>query len=208
VFNPPELPWDGHLRFTLDALDFGQLDSAAGVELNGVEVGKVAGLREAGERQLVQLEVERRYASLLHADASAAIRPHGLLGTKFVDLSGGARGQMQSGGVVPPSRVHVTTDLDQVLNALQPDVRQDLQLLIVELGRASNDRGTDLNDTLGALSHASNDLSTVTATLARRDQDLADIVSSSERLNPGTSSSRRWTPSFATPTASWAAWPR
>lgn len=183
VFRPPALPWDRQLYFSLDAPPFGSLDPGAGVELNGVEVGKVVGVVEVNGRNLVQVEVDQRYASLLHADLSATIAPHGLLGTKFVDLTAGSHGALQSADVVPLSRVHVTSDLDQVLNALQPDVRQNLQVLIVELGKASSGRGGDVGDTIHALNQASVDLSTVTATLARRDQDLADIITSSEQLN-------------------------
>ncbi|MBO0686604.1 MAG: hypothetical protein J2P45_25945, partial [Candidatus Dormibacteraeota bacterium] len=50
-------------------------------------------------------------------------------------------------------------------------------------GKASSGRGGDVGDTIHALNQASADLSTVTATLARRDQDLADIITSSEQLD-------------------------
>src|SRR5262249_16826564 len=90
---------------------------------------------------------------------------------------------LPDGSTIPISRVHVTTDLDEVLNALQPDVRQSLQTLIVELGAASAGRGQDVNATLKSLSDAADDLATVTPILRGHDQDLAGSVASAEQLN-------------------------
>jgi phospholipid/cholesterol/gamma-HCH transport system substrate-binding protein len=183
LFHPPALPWSPTMHVTLEAGSFGELDSNASVELAGIEIGSVDGLELRQGRALVQLSVDRTYANLLHADTSALIRPHGLLGPRYVELDGGSHGRLADGATIPISRVHVTTDLDQVLNALQPDVRQSLQTLIVELGAASSGRGQDLNTTLESLGDSIDDLATVTDTLRRRDQDLAGTVVDSERLS-------------------------
>src|SRR5262249_12916881 len=110
-------------------------------------------------------------------------RPHGLLGPRYVQLDGGSRGQLADGATIPISRVHVSTELDEVLNSLQPDVRQSLQTLIVELGAASDGRGQDVNAALKSLSDATDNLATVTETLRKRDQDVAGSVVAAERLN-------------------------
>jgi virulence factor Mce-like protein len=183
LFHPPALPWQQTLHVSLEAASFGQLNPRASVELDGIQVGTVDGLDLQGGRPTIRMSVDRAYAGLLHADASAAIRPHGLLGPRYVQLEGGRTGQLVEGAVIPISRVRVSTELDEVLNALQPDVRQSLQTLIVELGAASDGRGQDVNDALRSLSAATDDLATVTATLHRRDQDLAGSVVAAERLN-------------------------
>ena len=183
LFHPPALPWSQTMRITLEAGSFGELDPHASVELAGVEIGSVDGLELQQGRPLVQLSVDRTYASLLHADTSALIRPHGLLGPRYVELDGGRRGQLPDGATIPISRVHVTTDLDQVLNALQPDVRRSLQTLIVELGAASSGRGQDVNTTLKSLGDSIDDLATVTAALRLRDRDIARAVVDSEQLS-------------------------
>lgn len=183
LFHPPSLPWSRTVHLTLEAGSFGELNPDAAVELAGIRVGSVEGLELRQGRALVRISVDATYASLLHADASALIRPHGLLGPRYVLLDGGRRGRLADGATIPISRVHVTTDLDQVLNALQPDVRQSLQTLIVELGAASDGRGQDVNATLKSLGASIDDLATVTATLRGRDQDLAATVADSERLD-------------------------
>jgi virulence factor Mce-like protein len=183
LFHPPSLPWSRTMHLSLEAGSFGELNPDASVELAGIRVGSVEGLDLRQGRALVRISVDPAYANLLHADAAALIRPHGLLGPRYVELDGGRRGRLADGATIPISRVHVTTDLDQVLSALQPDVRQSLQTLIVELGAASDGRGPDVNDTLKSLGASIDDLATVTATLRQRDQDLARTVVDSERLN-------------------------
>ena len=183
LFHPPALPWSPALHLALEAASFGELNPQASVEVGGIRVGSVEGLEMRQGRPLVRITVDRAYAGLLHADASAAIRPHGLLGPRYVQLDGGSRGQLGDGATIPISRVHVSTELDQVLNSLQPDVRQSLQTLIVELGAASDGRGQDVNAALKSLSDATDDLATVTETLRRRDQDVAGSVVAAERLN-------------------------
>lgn len=181
--HPPSLPWQSRLDFSLVAPSFGQLPQDAGVELGGTRVGQVQGLELVHGQALIQVEVDGRYAHLLHADASATIRPHGLLGPQYVDLAAGSRGTLREGAVIPASRVRVAVGLDQVLNALQPDVRQSLKVLIVELGQGTDGRGQDVNASLHALGGASADLTTVTGTLHQHDADLQSVIASSERLS-------------------------
>jgi len=183
LFHPPAPPWSRPLQVSLEAASFGELNPAASVELAGTRVGTVEGLDLRDGRPLVRLSIDRAYADLLHADASAAIRPHGLLGPRYVELSGGASGRLADGATIPISRVRVATDLDQVLDALQPDVRQSLRTLIVEMGAASDGRGQDVNAALRSLGDATDDVAAVTATLSRRDQDLGQTVVASERLS-------------------------
>jgi ABC-type transporter Mla subunit MlaD len=90
---------------------------------------------------------------------------------------------MKDGGSIPQSRTKVTTDFDQVLNALQPDVRQNLQVIFVELGTASDGRGVDMNQALQSLSQASDDMRTVTNELQTREPDTTTFIVSSEEFN-------------------------
>lgn len=184
VFNPPALPWSAPLHVKLEAANFGALDKNAGVYLGGVRVGTVQQVRWQRGRAVLDLSVDRAYAGSVRQDAAATIRPHGLLGPKYVDLDGGRTGApMRDGQVIPMSRVHVSTDVDQVLNSLQPDVRDSLKTTLVELAKGSDGRGADVNAALAALGQSSTNLRTVADTLQRRDSDLAGFFSASELFN-------------------------
>ena len=183
VFNPPAFPWSAPMHVRLEAGDFGNLDKNAGVYLGGVRVGTVQQVEWQRGRAVLDLTVDRAYASRLHADTGATIRPHGLLGPKYVDLDGGHVGRMGEGGTIPMSRVHVTTDVDQVLDSLQPDVRDSLKTTLVELAKGSDGRGADMNDALHSLGQSAATLAQVTNTLQARDEDLGQFFSDSEVLN-------------------------
>jgi len=183
TFAPPQLPWNRVMHLRIEAGSFGDMNKDAGVELGGIKIGKVTRLDYRGGKAIIDVQVDQRYASQLHQDAGAEVRPHGLLGPKYVDLNPGRSGRMREGATIPLSRVRVSTDVDQVINALQPDVRQNLQTFFVEFGTASDGRGGDVNAAFQALGDATQDYVTTTATIRHRDVELANFFVYSEELN-------------------------
>ena len=183
VFIPFSLPWSQRLHFQLQAGAYGELNPGAWVELSGAKIGSVDRVDYKDGYSLIRVSVDARYAGQLHADATAAIRPHGLLGPKYVYLEGGHSGALRDGASIPLSRTTVSTDFDQVLNSLQPDVRANLKTIFIELGRAADGRGTSMNGAFQALGQSSADLSTTTTVLHNRADDLTGLITASERLD-------------------------
>jgi phospholipid/cholesterol/gamma-HCH transport system substrate-binding protein len=183
VFIPFSLPFSHPLRVQLQAGAYGELNSGAWVELRGTKVGSVDRVEYKDGYSLIQVVIDPRYAGQLHADAQAAVRPHGLLGPKFVDLQSGSSGQLREGTTIPLSRTTVSTDFDQVLNSLQPDVRANLKTIFVELGRAADGRGATMNAAFLALGQSSADVSATTTVLSHRADDLAGLIAASEKLD-------------------------
>lgn len=183
AFHPPVLPWNQTMHLKLEAPSFGVLNKNASVELAGVKIGQVDGVEYRGGRALILFTVDQSHGRLLHADTGALIRPHGLLGPEYVDLSPGRSGSLRDGATIPADRVQVSQDVDQVINALQPDVRQNLQTFFVELGKANDGRGADNNATFQALGQSAQDLTTTASTIKTRDEDLAQFFVFSEQLN-------------------------
>lgn len=183
VFHPPQLPWQPEFQFQIQAPAFSQLGTGASVDLAGTRVGQFNGVTMSHGLPLLSVQIDGNDARLLHADASATIEPHGVLGTQFIELSGGSTGSLAPGAVIPLSRVHVAVTFDQVLNMFQPAELQSLQTLITQLGIASSNRGQDVNQTLKALSDASDSLAQVTGTVHQHDQGLSSIIDSSQQLS-------------------------
>jgi phospholipid/cholesterol/gamma-HCH transport system substrate-binding protein len=182
-FVPQARPWRNDMHLKVRAAAFGQINQGAWVELSGSKVGSVDRVEFQDGYSLIHLTIEPRYFDQLHSDASAAIRPHGLLGPKYVFLDGGSGlGTLKDGSTIPLSRSTVGTDFDQILNSLQPDVRDNLKTIFVELGRASEGRGADMNATFKALGSSSGDISR-TSVLHDRAEDLAALITASEQLN-------------------------
>lgn len=183
VFHPPQLPWQPEFHFQIQTPTFSQLGRGASVDLAGTRVGQLDGVSMSHGMPVLSVHIDGKDARLLHADASATIEPHGVLGTQFIELDGGSRGRFAAGAVLPVSRVHVAVTLDQVLNTFQPTELQNLQTLITQLGIASANRGRDVNQTLRALSDSSDSLARVTGTLRQHDQELSSIIDTSQQLN-------------------------
>jgi phospholipid/cholesterol/gamma-HCH transport system substrate-binding protein len=183
VFIPFSFPWGHPLRVQLQAGAYGELNTGAWVELRGTKVGSVDRVEFKDGYSLIHLVIEPRYAGHLHADVRAAVRPHGLLGPKYVDLQGGTSGELREGTTIPLSRTTVSTDFDQVLNSLQPDVRANLKTIFIELGRAADGRGATMNAAFLSLGQSSADVSATTAVLNHRADDLAALIAASEKLD-------------------------
>lgn len=183
VFHPMGLPWQSGFPLKIESPAFSQLTPGATVEMAGTRVGQVDSLTIEHGLPVLDLTINGSDARYLHANASATIQPHGLLGTQYVELNGGTGGSFQPGSTIPVSRVGVAVTVNQVLNLLQASERQNLQTLIDQLGAASANQGENVNKALQALGDASNSLAQVTSTVRQHDQELAGIIVSSQVLN-------------------------
>jgi virulence factor Mce-like protein len=79
------------------------------------------------------------------ADATAAIRQQDITGDSYVALEPGDADEPLGDTVIPRDRTIVAPRFDDLLNSFDQPVRQGLKLLLVELGKALEDRGEDLN---------------------------------------------------------------
>lgn len=159
-----ELPWTS--KHTVQAVftNAGNVRPASPVRIAGVNVGEVAAvehlaaddqaLAEEGAPEgeegdpsptatLVTMELEES-ALPLHTDATMKLRPRLFLeGNLFLDLKPGSPNAPEAGDghVFPVSQTAVAVSIDQVLTALQSDVRTDLQILLHEFGTALDEHG-------------------------------------------------------------------
>src|SRR4029078_12673287 len=96
----------------------GGLSERNPVRLNGVNVGIVEDImlpEDVRKQQLtVRISIERQYEARIRADSQARIRPIGLLGDKYVDVSSGSPNapMIPPGGAIPTAP---STDVDQLL---------------------------------------------------------------------------------------------
>src|SRR5881397_3024128 len=107
-----------------------QLGEFADVRTAGVSVGKVRSkkLDPAGNRTLVDLELDRRFAPL-HTDAKAILRQKTLLGETYVELTPGTKAgkAIPENGWLPDGQVKSSVQLDEIFQALDPITRRAFQ---------------------------------------------------------------------------------
>ena len=159
------------------------------VVINGARVGKVVSVSVAADNgpsqggAQVVMAIDRGSATL-HRGTRATIRPKGLLGNPFVELTAGpsSGAAIPSGGTLPLQDTASPVDLDQVMDLFDPQTRARIQTLTKEGGIALANRGSDLNLFLAALPEITQDASTVTDRIAPQDQQLSALDVEFDRI--------------------------
>ena len=120
-----------------------RLDSP--VRIAGVEVGKVAKVERASKGDngvLVTMRLNKN-GRPLHRDARFKIRPRIFLeGNFFVDVQPGHVGkEVDDGHTFPVNQTETPVQLDEVLDALQSDSREDLKIFLREYAAGLRGKG-------------------------------------------------------------------
>ncbi len=141
-------------RFDVAVPEANQLAIEADVRMAGVNIGKIRAKRKAAtsNRTIVTVELEREFSPIA-SDARVIQRSKTLLGEKYLELAPGTRGarRLPEGGRLPDASVQDTDELDQVLGILDQPTRRLFRTWQQELGKATQNRSVDLNDTFGNL---------------------------------------------------------
>jgi phospholipid/cholesterol/gamma-HCH transport system substrate-binding protein len=120
--------------YTLDVVfeNAAGLDQDASVQIAGVEVGRVESISLKEGKALVRLRISPGVK--LEHDASAAIKTHGILGEKYVELHPGTRGAAFLAPGEQISRTERQTDIDRMLNQLSL-ITEDIRGVTSSLNR-------------------------------------------------------------------------
>ncbi|GAC1653791.1 MAG: hypothetical protein NVS9B1_03750 [Candidatus Dormibacteraceae bacterium] len=147
------------------------------VTIAGYRVGRVEALSPAERGTEVVLAIHPQFAPL-YTDARAVIRAKNLLGETYVELTRGTAGPLPDGGRIGLDHTLTPVELSQVLQALDPTVRDHLVLLINSLGQATAGRGSDLNAQAGELQQLAADLESISHTLASNQDHFDRLLQS------------------------------
>ena len=147
------------------------------VTMAGLRVGKVEALAPMASATEVTMLLHSDFAPVF-ADARAVIRQKNLLGEAYVELNRGTGSQprMPDGGTIGEDHTLTPVEVDEVLNALDPQVRDQLNLVINTLGQATAGRGPDMNAAAVDLSSVAVDLRTLAHTLATNSDHLDALI--------------------------------
>ncbi|MDD5167568.1 MAG: MlaD family protein, partial [Syntrophales bacterium] len=102
------------------------LTTDASVQIAGVEIGRVESIRLKNGKAVVSLRIPQDVK--LEKDVSAAIKTHGILGDKYVEIIPGTQGAaaMQPGERI--SQVERQADVDRLLNQLS-SIADDIKMV-------------------------------------------------------------------------------
>jgi phospholipid/cholesterol/gamma-HCH transport system substrate-binding protein len=163
----------------LSLADADGLRQGSPVAIAGQDVGNVS-MKIIGQgshhRVLLTLKINQKDGPLGQG-ATAAIDSVNLLGQKRVEITkGDVAKPMRSGTVLPQKQVTVSTDLDQVLDVLTPNVRARLAIVINEAGTAMAGRKADISAVLQEFPTDFSDLHSLLSAVADNNHKLGDLV--------------------------------
>ena len=194
------LGWPPSHDYVLSAAfqDANGVSPGANVLVAGAQVGQVTGIRIQRDQALITMRIGQRYGPM-HRGTLAAIRYSTLLAEKYVELTpASGTPPLPSGAVIPSEQTVTPVDFDQFLSSLDARTRQQLQVLVQQLGGGVTGEQAaiaTLADHLAGLSEESpptldtlrlrdpqlasilTDLDTVSARLAHSHQQLGQLVS-------------------------------
>jgi phospholipid/cholesterol/gamma-HCH transport system substrate-binding protein len=146
------------------------------VRVAGVEVGLIGKVELEDGVAVVQLDIERKYKSLIREDATALLRAKTGVKDMFIEVDPGDGRPIKENGRIQVANTLQDVDPDEVLSALDADTRDYLRLLISGAGKGLDGRGTDLQETFARLGPLHRDLERVTKAIARRRVNLRRLV--------------------------------
>jgi phospholipid/cholesterol/gamma-HCH transport system substrate-binding protein len=170
-------------EYEIDFAEATQLTTNADVRIAGVNVGRVTGIEPGGTTARATIEIDSPYAPIA-ADSKAILRAKTLLGETYVEITPGDRDgpELPEGAVLPARQVLPTTELDEVLRALDPRTRQDLQKVLGGLAHGLTGRGQDLNAAVGNFGPFMEDSTSVLRTLDAQHRAVTRLVSDTGRV--------------------------
>jgi phospholipid/cholesterol/gamma-HCH transport system substrate-binding protein len=153
-------------------------------QVAGVRIGDIARVSLRGDHALVGLDVEPRYADLIHRDARAQLRPRTGLKDMYVQIFPGKDGPpVREGFTIPASASLSDVDLDEILSELDARTRDYVTLLANGAGEGLHARGNDLARIFERFGPTVRDLSRVNHAVSRERVALRRLVTSLAQVN-------------------------
>jgi phospholipid/cholesterol/gamma-HCH transport system substrate-binding protein len=171
--------------------DAAGLSPGADVVIGGARVGQVTGVRPDHGRALVTMRIQHAYAPL-HRGTIASIRYSTLLAEKYVELAPAAgTPPLPPGATIPSTDTVTPVDFDQFLSSLDPQTRQQVRVLVQQLGGGVRGQHAAIEEFLDQLAGLSVESQPTLDTLGARDPQLASITSDLARVSARLASSHQ-----------------
>lgn len=95
------------------------------VEIDGIEVGRVAGLNLDQEKQMAVVEMKIKNSIMIYDDAGASVRTAGLIGDRYVKIEpGGSGAVLKPGGIITETTSPVDIE-DLISKYAFGDIKKD-----------------------------------------------------------------------------------
>jgi phospholipid/cholesterol/gamma-HCH transport system substrate-binding protein len=148
------------------------------VRVAGMRVGDIGKVELEEGRAVVTMDLDREFDDLVHADATALLRPRTGLKDMFIALDPGSDSapRMKAGTVIQARNTAPDVDADEILRMLDTDTRAYFRLLIAGVGKGLAKRGGDLREVFRRLGPLQRDIDRLQTEVAKRRHNLARLI--------------------------------
>src|SRR3954454_10648147 len=189
---PDWVPLIGTDRFALEA-DFSTAQAVTpgqgqSVDIAGIKVGEVSSVKLESGHAVVGMDIDNKYAPLIHDNASLLLRPKTGLNDMVVEVDPGTQAspEIKENSTVPLASTQPQVNPDEFLAALDADTQQFLKLLLANGAEAldpAKGRDVALSNALRRLDPFARDISRISSALATRRQNIASSIHNFQLLS-------------------------
>jgi phospholipid/cholesterol/gamma-HCH transport system substrate-binding protein len=149
------------------------------IDISGIQVGRVGAVDLQDGHAVVRMDIEPKYAPLIHRDASLLLRPKSGLADMVIEMDPGNSGpEIKEGSTVPLASTKPQINADEILATLDADTRNYLTLLLNggAEGLGGRQKGLQLSAALRRLEPTTRDIARINTAVATRRQNLARVI--------------------------------
>jgi phospholipid/cholesterol/gamma-HCH transport system substrate-binding protein len=167
---------------TAQAVTPGQGQTAT---IAGINVGSVSNVTLDSGRAVVTMDVENKYAPLIHSDATLLLRPRTGLQDMTIEIDPGTgQREVEEGSTIPLAQTQPNVQPDQILASLDADTRSYLQLLLEAAGEGlRGENGPKLAAALKRFSPTARDLAKIGGALEERRRNIRRAITNFGRVS-------------------------
>jgi phospholipid/cholesterol/gamma-HCH transport system substrate-binding protein len=147
------------------------------VNVAGVEVGEISGVRLEDGKAIVTLKLEEDSVPV-YRDASVLLRPKTGLKDMVAELTPGTKdaGELVDGQRIPIGQTSPDVNLDEILSVLDGDTRSYLQLLLSDGAQGLQGNGRELANTIRRFEPTARYTRTIAEQLATRRRNIKRAI--------------------------------
>ncbi len=146
------------------------------VVIAGIKVGSVSGVNLEHGDAVITMQVDNKYAPLIHPDASLLLRPRSGLQDMTIEVDPGSKGgEVEEGSTLPLADTQPNVQPDQVLASLDGDTQSFLQLLL-QGASTGLQHSPKLSSGLRRFEPTARALAEIGGALAKRRQNIQRVI--------------------------------
>jgi len=154
------------------------------VNIAGIKVGSVEGVSLENGAAVVTMDIDPKYAPLIHKDASLLLRPRSGLQDMTIEIDPGQQGkQVAEGSTVPLANTQANVNPDQILASLDGDTQSFLQLLLQGAGQGLYGHSRELSSGLRRFDPTVHSIARINGALVKRRQNLRRVITNFGKLS-------------------------